>query len=384
MSARAGPSPWPPGATRRAATARCSAPGPSSASSTPAADPRLGAADGERLVDAMARAGFDAARGAQGQVRPEDPGRLRGAAHRAGTAPRRRAHPDRPRRGHRRHPARRRSPSSARPTTRARRPMAWRKDAFLGRRRVRAQAAREHMVKRGSGRSVTNFGRIEIAPRHVEYRPRPRHLLHEMRELDGRTLARLDRRVPRPGARDGQAARASLKVEPISQSRARARSRRVMKAVAARLRGARAQVQAHALRRGPRRPEPGLGHRRPACSSSRPAAGAATVPTRPATGRPSSAAGTCSSIRSCSSPADAGTRPPTTLDGVTVSYFEWVQNVQQFTWEEDRVNAELHRHLREAYATIARVAREHRVPFRTAAFIVAIGRVGRATVLRGV
>jgi glutamate dehydrogenase (NAD(P)+) len=70
--------------------------------------------------------------------------------------------------------------------------------------------------------------------------------------------------------------------------------------------------------------------------------------------------------------------------GVTVSYFEWVQNVQQFTWEEDKVNAELHRHMREAYATIARVAREHRVPLRTAAFIVAIGRVGRATVLRGV
>ena len=35
-------------------------------------------------------------------------------------------------------------------------------------------------------------------------------------------------------------------------------------------------------------------------------------------------------------------------------------------------------------ATIVRVAREHRVPFRTAAFIVAIGRVGRATVPRGV
>ena len=70
--------------------------------------------------------------------------------------------------------------------------------------------------------------------------------------------------------------------------------------------------------------------------------------------------------------------------GVTVSYFEWVQNIQQFTWEEDKVNAELHRHMREAYATIARVAHDHRVPLRTAAFIVAIGRVGRATVLRGV
>jgi glutamate dehydrogenase (NAD(P)+) len=70
--------------------------------------------------------------------------------------------------------------------------------------------------------------------------------------------------------------------------------------------------------------------------------------------------------------------------GVTVSYFEWAQNIQQFSWEEDRVTAELGRHMREAYATLARVAREHKVSFRTAAFIVAIGRVGRATVLRGV
>jgi glutamate dehydrogenase (NAD(P)+) len=70
--------------------------------------------------------------------------------------------------------------------------------------------------------------------------------------------------------------------------------------------------------------------------------------------------------------------------GVTVSYFEWVQNIQQFTWDEERVSAELHRHMRDAYGTLARVAREHRVPLRTAAFVVAIGRVGRATVLRGV
>src|SRR2546425_713570 len=70
--------------------------------------------------------------------------------------------------------------------------------------------------------------------------------------------------------------------------------------------------------------------------------------------------------------------------GVTVSYFEWAQNIQQFTWEEDKVNAELHRHMRDAYATLARVVRERNVSFRTAAFIVAIGRVGRATVLRGV
>jgi glutamate dehydrogenase (NAD(P)+) len=70
--------------------------------------------------------------------------------------------------------------------------------------------------------------------------------------------------------------------------------------------------------------------------------------------------------------------------GVTVSYFEWVQNIQQFSWDEERVHTELHRHMRDAYATLARVVKAHHVSFRTAAFIVAIGRVGRATVLRGV
>ncbi|HEX3176290.1 MAG TPA: Glu/Leu/Phe/Val dehydrogenase dimerization domain-containing protein [Methylomirabilota bacterium] len=70
--------------------------------------------------------------------------------------------------------------------------------------------------------------------------------------------------------------------------------------------------------------------------------------------------------------------------GVTVSYFEWAQNIQQFTWDEEKVTTELQRHMREGYATLARVARERKVSFRTAAYIVAIGRVGRATVLRGV
>jgi glutamate dehydrogenase (NAD(P)+) len=70
--------------------------------------------------------------------------------------------------------------------------------------------------------------------------------------------------------------------------------------------------------------------------------------------------------------------------GVTVSYFEWAQNIQQFSWDEERITSELARHMREAYATLAHVARERKVSLRTAAFIVAIGRVGRATTLRGV
>jgi glutamate dehydrogenase (NAD(P)+) len=70
--------------------------------------------------------------------------------------------------------------------------------------------------------------------------------------------------------------------------------------------------------------------------------------------------------------------------GVTVSYFEWAQNIQRYSWDDDRITTELARHMREAYATLSRVAHTHRVSLRTAAFIVAIGRVGRATVLRGV
>ncbi len=70
--------------------------------------------------------------------------------------------------------------------------------------------------------------------------------------------------------------------------------------------------------------------------------------------------------------------------GVTVSYYEWVQNLQHLTWEEDRVNVELERTMREAYDRVAQIARSRKVSLRTAAYILAIGRVGKATVLRGI
>ncbi|EYF06563.1 Glu/Leu/Phe/Val family dehydrogenase [Chondromyces apiculatus] len=69
--------------------------------------------------------------------------------------------------------------------------------------------------------------------------------------------------------------------------------------------------------------------------------------------------------------------------GVTVSYFEWVQNIQQFAWDEQRVRRELEVIMRPAYAKIAEVARARSVDMRTAAFMVAIDRVARATELRG-
>ena len=70
--------------------------------------------------------------------------------------------------------------------------------------------------------------------------------------------------------------------------------------------------------------------------------------------------------------------------GVTVSYFEWTQNIQQFRWSEDDINMRLKLKIRKAYQTVQRVAKKYNVPMRTAAFIVAIGRVGKATVLSGI
>jgi glutamate dehydrogenase (NAD(P)+) len=68
--------------------------------------------------------------------------------------------------------------------------------------------------------------------------------------------------------------------------------------------------------------------------------------------------------------------------GVTVSYFEWAQNIQQFRWELERVNDELDRTMRRAYAAVRSVARERAVDLRTAAHVVAIRRVGEAALAR--
>ncbi len=69
--------------------------------------------------------------------------------------------------------------------------------------------------------------------------------------------------------------------------------------------------------------------------------------------------------------------------GVTVSYFEWVQNLQHFRWELEQVTSQLERLMRQSYRTIQGLAKSRQVSLRTAAFIVAIGRVGRAVVQLG-
>jgi len=65
--------------------------------------------------------------------------------------------------------------------------------------------------------------------------------------------------------------------------------------------------------------------------------------------------------------------------GVTVSYFEWVQNLQQMRWEESHVNAELEKRMMSAWNNAYRVAVEQKLPMRVAAYVVALERVAEAT-----
>ncbi|MBI1724999.1 MAG: glutamate dehydrogenase [Candidatus Tectomicrobia bacterium] len=74
----------------------------------------------------------------------------------------------------------------------------------------------------------------------------------------------------------------------------------------------------------------------------------------------------------------------TNAGGVTVSYFEWVQNIQQFTWDEERVNAELGKVMTRAATQVWELARQRSVSMRTAAFMIAIERVAEAERLRGI
>ena len=69
--------------------------------------------------------------------------------------------------------------------------------------------------------------------------------------------------------------------------------------------------------------------------------------------------------------------------GVVVSYFEWAQNIQQFRWPEERVNAELDTVMRRATREVLTTAVEDHVSLREAAFKIGVARVARAIELRG-
>jgi glutamate dehydrogenase (NAD(P)+) len=69
--------------------------------------------------------------------------------------------------------------------------------------------------------------------------------------------------------------------------------------------------------------------------------------------------------------------------GVTVSYFEWVQDFSSFFWTEDEINQRLERVMREAFSAVWQVASDNKVSMRTAAFIVACKRILMAREMRG-
>ena len=69
--------------------------------------------------------------------------------------------------------------------------------------------------------------------------------------------------------------------------------------------------------------------------------------------------------------------------GVTVSYFEWVQDFSSFFWSEDEINARLVKIMQDAFAAVWQVADANKVSLRTATFIVACKRILHARDLRG-
>ncbi|MFM7025053.1 MAG: Glu/Leu/Phe/Val family dehydrogenase [Limnohabitans sp.] len=69
--------------------------------------------------------------------------------------------------------------------------------------------------------------------------------------------------------------------------------------------------------------------------------------------------------------------------GVTVSYFEWVQDFSSFFWSEDEINARLVRLMHDAFDAVWQTAEKHQVSLRTATFIIACTRMLQARELRG-
>ncbi|HLG74120.1 MAG TPA: Glu/Leu/Phe/Val dehydrogenase [Chloroflexota bacterium] len=70
--------------------------------------------------------------------------------------------------------------------------------------------------------------------------------------------------------------------------------------------------------------------------------------------------------------------------GVTVSYFEWVQDLQEFFWDEDDINQKLRRIMVKSFDAIEEVQEHHGCDMRTAAYIVGVQRVAEAIQTRGI
>ena len=70
--------------------------------------------------------------------------------------------------------------------------------------------------------------------------------------------------------------------------------------------------------------------------------------------------------------------------GVTVSYFEWVQDLQSFFWKESEVNQRLKEIMTSSFAAVLAIAEKHKTDMRTAAYILAVDRVAEAMLKRGI
>ena len=67
-----------------------------------------------------------------------------------------------------------------------------------------------------------------------------------------------------------------------------------------------------------------------------------------------------------------------------MSYFEWVQDLQSFFWEEGEINRQLERIIKRAFTQMCEQADAHHVSLRLGAYLVAVKRVADATAVRGI
>src|SRR5947209_8721174 len=70
--------------------------------------------------------------------------------------------------------------------------------------------------------------------------------------------------------------------------------------------------------------------------------------------------------------------------GVTVSYFEWVQDLQELFWDEHAINERLERIMLRAFDSVLKASQETNVMMRTAAYVLAVDKVAQATTIRGI
>lgn len=70
--------------------------------------------------------------------------------------------------------------------------------------------------------------------------------------------------------------------------------------------------------------------------------------------------------------------------GVTVSYFEWVQDRDAYFWDLERINKELRKIMVNAFTDVYKISQEKKVPMRIAAYILAVERLAKAIILRGI